>query len=157
MKQLFAALLAACGFGSIAHAQYAIAIDGQGQTYHFNSVTGTAILKGSTGLSDTNAMARFNDWQVYVASGNGGGTSTIYKIDYGSPTQATPVATVPLGSIRAMAVVHPNLYAVNDPLGTSGPDDLHLINLAQGTAPLVGPIGFSGVEGLTFAGSTLYG
>jgi len=40
-------------------------------------------------------------------------------------------------------------------LGTGGLDDLYRIDLALGTATLLGPIGFSGVEGMT-AGGALY-
>jgi hypothetical protein len=157
MKQLLAVLLAACVFGGIAQAQFAIAIDGQGQTYHLNPITGTATLKGSTGLNDTNAMTRFHDWQVYVASGNGGGTSTIYAINWLIPTQATPVASVPLGNIRALARRPPNeIYAIQDGLSPSGPDALYRIDLTLGTATLIGPTGFAGVEALTFAGGNTF-
>src|SRR5215510_3251880 len=155
MKQFLAVLLASCTLGSIAWTQTVFGIDSQGNTYSINGITGTGTFKNSTGLSDVRAMARRLDSSVWVAS-NSGGASSIDELQYINGT-TTHITTVPLGGIRALAITFTGglkLYAVNDSLGSGGPDDLYSIDTSLGTATLIGPIGFSGVEGLTYAGST---
>jgi hypothetical protein len=154
MKHLLAVLIATCLFGSIGKAQNLLAIDDQGEVYRLNTATGKGTFYKSTGLSDTNAMAALSDTKFYVASGNGDGTSSIYELNY-IPWQVTLVAIVPLGSIRALARRPPDeIYAIN--AVPSGPDDLYRVDLALGTATLIGPTGFSGVEALTFAGGATF-
>jgi hypothetical protein len=160
MNHFLPSLLAVCALGSITQAQGIKdlrGINAQGELYGICAADGSGNLIGSSGLSGVSAMARRLDWLLYVATSNGGPSSSIYLVDV-FDAEATFVTSVPLGNIRALAFRTSNeLFAIDDPLPAGGPDELHTIDLAAGTATLVGPIGFSGVEALAYDWTTFYG
>jgi hypothetical protein len=159
MKRLLAALLAVCALPAVARPQIKElrGINAQGDLYQISGANGSGTLIASSGLSGISAMARRDDWNLYVLTWNGGSISKLYTLDAFNG-QTSLVTNVQLGNIRALAFKTSTLlYAVNDPSPINGPDDLYTIDLTTGNATLVGPIGFNGVEELAFDFTTFYG
>ncbi|MGC4122177.1 MAG: hypothetical protein QM765_47875 [Myxococcales bacterium] len=99
-----------------------------------------------------NALGSASDGSLYGAGG-----STIYLIDPDSWTVAT-VAHLPsqYSSSGDLAFVGDALFTTVYRPGNSS-DDLALVDLAAGTAKIVGPIGYSDVYGLAPYDGELYG
>ena len=95
-------------------------------------------------------MTRRFDWNLCVTTWNGGTISKLYALDAFNG-QTSFMTNVQLGNIRALVFKTSTLlYAVNDPSPINGPDNLSTVDVARGSATLVGPIGFNGVEELAF-------
>jgi hypothetical protein len=149
---LITSLLASAALGATASAQDLVGVDWVGTAHRIDPVTGASVPIGPSGVAQVNAMARRSDGKLYVA----GSFGAIHELDPLSGV-ATYVTSVQLQSIRGLAFGPGDvLYAVNDPTGSWGVDDLHTIDLDTGKAPLIGSTGFEGVQALAWGNGALY-
>jgi hypothetical protein len=158
MNYALAVGLAVAALASSARAQDLIAVKYSGSVYSLNSATGNGTLIGFSGHIDLNAMARRSDGRLFVGGGSStSSTSSIYEIDP-STGLGTLVVNLPMSNIRALAFDPADvLYAIHHQGPAGSLNDLYTIDLTLGTATLIGSTGYPGIQGMTFAGSTLYG
>ncbi|TAH34431.1 MAG: hypothetical protein EYC70_15940 [Planctomycetota bacterium] len=138
----------------IAQEQDIIGMSFFGDLYSIQSSTGQVFYLGFTPvLGSTNAMAKDSGGRIFVAGHVAlGGPSGIALFN---PDRAdlTLAAQVPLDDIRGIAFgLGDVLYAIQD----EGVDLLYTIDLATGTAQLVGSTGLGSIQSLAFAGGVLY-
>ncbi len=134
-----------------------IGVSWTGGVYSMSSTTGTGAFVGASGYASVNSMAKSPSGALYAMSGFGVSNSLI---TINPVTGAgTLVAVTTINSARGIAFdAAGTLYAVNDSSGTGiGLDDLYTINTTTGVATLIGSTGYFGVQGLAYAGGTLYG
>lgn len=129
-------------------AQDMIGITWSGDVYALDSVSGVGVLLGDCGFNSINAMAKDPaSGRIFASSGG-----TILEIHPATGLGSVVVIT-PLTSIRAMAFLGNDLYAIEP--GTHS--ELHRVDLGSGAATRIGDTGISGVQCMTAANGVLYG
>ena len=134
---------------SMLAAQDMVAVSWSGGVYAIDSYAGTQTYLGM-GLMGQNALAR--DSQGVLWSTERAGTQ--YSLTTVDPVAGTATVAWPFVDVRGLANAGGGmLYGVQQ----GGADTLVLIDPSTGQSTVIGSIGFTGVQALTFMNGVLYG
>ncbi|MGB3969826.1 MAG: hypothetical protein WBO45_24030 [Planctomycetota bacterium] len=136
-------------------AQDMIGVTFQGQVLHLHSATGAATVIAS-GLSGKNGLAFTNDNRLWttVRSGTPGNFLIhLAVLDPFTGAESLPFGQQGYGDLRALAAdALGGLMAVRD-TGLGNVDELVRIDTTTGALTVLGPTGFTGIQGLDLTGA----